>query len=36
MMAELYAGQYDVIMACSGDGVLHEMINGLVTRPDWA
>ena len=34
-MAELFAGQYDVIVACSGDGVMHEILNGLVTRPDW-
>ena len=35
MVQEIEAGQYQVIMSCSGDGVLHEMINALVHRPDW-
>jgi sphingosine kinase len=35
MMADLNPGQYDTLVACSGDGILHEIINGLLTRPDW-
>lgn len=35
MMKELCPGQYDVIVACSGDGIMHEMINGLCLRDDW-
>ena len=34
-MADLQPGQYDIVVACSGDGIFHEMINGLVARPDW-
>ncbi|KAG0335127.1 Sphingosine kinase 1 [Podila humilis] len=26
---------YDALVVVSGDGVLHEVINGLLTRPDW-
>ncbi|KAF9427957.1 sphinganine kinase lcb4, partial [Podila epigama] len=27
---------YDALVVISGDGVLHEVINGLLSRPDWA
>jgi diacylglycerol kinase family enzyme len=26
---------YDAIATVSGDGLVHEVINGLLTRPDW-
>ncbi|KAJ3193477.1 acetyl-CoA synthetase [Irineochytrium annulatum] len=29
------AANYSAVVAISGDGVLHEVINGLMTRPDW-
>ena len=32
---ELVAGQFDVIITVSGDGLLHEVINGLLNRKDW-
>ena len=28
-------GQYDVIVTISGDGLVHEIINGLLNRRDW-
>ena len=28
-------GQYDVIVTISGDGLVHEIINGLLNRNDW-
>ena len=28
-------GQYDAIVTVSGDGLLHEIINGLLRRKDW-
>jgi len=27
--------QVDALIVVSGDGVLHEVVNGLLTRPDW-
>ena len=35
IMESLALGQYDVIIAVSGDGLVHEMINGLLVRKDW-
>lgn len=32
----LAVGQYDAIVSVSGDGLLHEIVNGLMARPDWA
>jgi len=26
---------FDALVVISGDGVLHEIINGLLSRPDW-
>lgn len=26
--------QYDIVVACSGDGLVHEIFNGLASRPD--
>ncbi|KAJ3169386.1 hypothetical protein HK101_011480 [Irineochytrium annulatum] len=31
----LNTANYSAVVAISGDGVLHEVINGLMTRPDW-
>jgi len=31
---ELAIGQYDAIIAISGDGIIHEIVNGIMTRPD--
>ena len=28
-------GQFDVVMTVSGDGLVHEVINGLLNRKDW-
>ena len=33
--AELVPSQFDVIMTVSGDGLIHEVINGLLNRKDW-
>ncbi|KAI9327510.1 hypothetical protein DFJ73DRAFT_137889 [Zopfochytrium polystomum] len=27
---------FDVLAVCGGDGLAHEVVNGLLTRPDWA
>ena len=27
--------EYDSIVSCSGDGLFHEIVNGLCNRPDW-
>jgi len=32
---QLVPGQYDVIVTVSGDGLIHEIVNGLVNRRDW-
>jgi len=32
---QLQQGQYDCIVAVSGDGLIHEIINGLMNRKDW-
>ena len=31
---DLNIRQYDAIVSISGDGVLHEVVNGLMERPD--
>ena len=31
---ELKIGQYDGIIAISGDGIIHEIVNGIMSRPD--
>ena len=28
-------GQYDAIITVSGDGLVHEIVNGLLNREDW-
>ncbi len=28
-------GMYDSVVTVSGDGLIHEVINGLLNRPDW-
>lgn len=28
-------GQYDIIVTVSGDGLIHEIVNGLLNRADW-
>jgi sphingosine kinase len=33
--SELKPGDYDSIISVSGDGLIHEIVNGLCTRPDW-
>eukprot|EP01006_Ploeotia_vitrea_P000926 TRINITY_DN103910_c0_g1_i1.p1 TRINITY_DN103910_c0_g1~~TRINITY_DN103910_c0_g1_i1.p1 ORF type:complete len:507 (-),score=43.03 TRINITY_DN103910_c0_g1_i1:146-1666(-) len=35
MVHSMDISQFDVIGTCSGDGLVHEMLNGLLTRPDW-
>lgn len=32
--AEITPGKYDAIMCCSGDGIPHEVINGMASRPN--
>ena len=32
---QLVIGQFDVIVTVSGDGLVHEIINGLLNRKDW-
>ena len=32
---QLIPGQYDVIITVSGDGLIHEIVNGLLNRADW-
>lgn len=32
---ELKPGDYDGIVTVSGDGLIHEVVNGLYRRPDW-
>jgi diacylglycerol kinase family enzyme len=27
--------QYNVIASCGGDGIFHELVNGILTRKDW-
>lgn len=34
MNQELQVGQYDGILTISGDGLIHEAINGMMNRPD--
>ena len=31
---ELQPGEYDGIITISGDGLIHEVVNGAFTRPD--
>ena len=33
--SELKPGEYDSIITVSGDGLIHEIVNGLCTRSDW-
>jgi sphingosine kinase len=28
-------GQYDAFVTISGDGLIHESVNGAMNRPDW-
>ena len=32
---EIQPGQYDCISTISGDGLIFEVVNGLMTRPDY-
>ena len=32
---ELVPGQFDAVVTVSGDGLLHEVVNGLLTRKDF-
>ena len=32
---EIVASQFDALITVSGDGLLHEVINGLMNRKDW-
>ena len=32
---DIEPGQYDSIVTVSGDGLIHEVVNGLLTRRDW-
>ncbi len=32
---ECNISQYDAIVTTSGDGLFHEVINGILARPDW-
>ena len=32
---EIVPGQYDSVVTVSGDGLIHEVVNGLMTRDDW-
>lgn len=34
MMRGLDPQEFDGVIVCSGDGVLHEVVNGLMSRPD--
>ena len=34
--SQLVPGQYDVIITVSGDGLVHEIVNGLLNRADWS
>ena len=31
---ELSIGQYEAIISISGDGIIHEIVNGIMARPD--
>lgn len=33
--SQIVPGQYDAIISVSGDGLLHEIVNGLLNREDW-
>jgi sphingosine kinase len=35
LMRTLPLGKYMAVVSVSGDGLLHEMLNGLLDRPDW-
>ena len=35
LMKTLPLGKYEAIVSVSGDGLLHELLNGLLDRPDW-
>jgi len=32
---DITVGKYDVIMSAGGDGTFHEIVQGLLNRPDW-
>jgi sphingosine kinase len=32
---ELQVGEYDGIITISGDGLIHEVVNGAMSRPDF-
>lgn len=34
-MKDLNPNEFDGIVFVSGDGLLHEIVNGLMKRPDW-
>eukprot|EP00741_Cyanophora_paradoxa_P018096 tig00021037_g17472.t1 len=33
---KLDRSRYDMVLTVGGDGILHELLNGLLARPDWA
>ena len=35
LMKAFPLGTYEAIVSVSGDGLLHELLNGLLDRPDW-
>ena len=35
-MKEVDLNEYDAIIIVSGDGLIHEVINGLMKRSDWS
>jgi len=35
LMQKLPLGKYEAVVSVSGDGLLHEILNGLLDRPDW-
>ena len=32
---EIQVGEYDVVVTISGDGLVHELINGLMQNESW-